>query len=90
MWAGIHVFFSPSHILLYLLRYIDPCPLQSRRRKDNKMTGNTISINTGEIPEFRCNELAEFALMLVREVFSAPGEEERYQSWLSEYKKKKE
>ena len=54
------------------------------------MTGNTISINIGEIPEFRCNELAEFALKLVREVFSAPGEEERYQSWLSEYKKKKE
>lgn len=42
-----------------------------------------IVVRTDEVPEFRRIELAKAAIALTREVFSAPGEEERYQEWLS-------
>lgn len=42
-----------------------------------------IVVRTDEVPEFRRIELAKAAIALTREVFSVPGEEERYQEWLA-------
>ena len=42
-----------------------------------------IRINLAEVPEFRRIELAKAAIALTKEVFSIPGEEERYQEWLA-------
>lgn len=46
-----------------------------------------IHIDLSQIPEFRRNELADLALALTEKCFSRPGEEERYQAWLSSRKK---
>ncbi len=43
-----------------------------------------IHIDTSAIPTFRRRELAEGALKLMEQVFSRPGEEERFQAWLRE------
>lgn len=48
-----------------------------------------IQIDTSQIPKFRCCELAEAAIRLTELVFSRPGEEEKYQAWLKEYRAKK-
>lgn len=42
-----------------------------------------IVVRTDEVPEFRRIELAKAAIALTKEVFSIPGEEERYQEWLA-------
>lgn len=39
-------------------------------------------INMDLIPEYQKRLLVEFALELTRDVFSQPGEYERYQTWL--------
>jgi len=41
-----------------------------------------IEIDFDSIPEYQRRQLAELALEVTREVFSRPGEEERYQAWL--------
>lgn len=46
-----------------------------------------IKINFSEIPEYQVRALAKAALELTEKVFSIPGEEERYQAWLVEYRK---
>ena len=48
-----------------------------------------IQIDTSQIPKFRCCELAEAAIRLTELVFSRPGEEEKYQAWLKEYRARK-
>lgn len=47
---------------------------------------SAISIDTSQIPKFRREELARGALLLVEQVFSAPGTEERFQAWLAKRK----
>ena len=44
--------------------------------------------DTAEIPEHRRNDLADLALEITASVFAIPGEEEKYQKWLSERKAK--
>ena len=41
-----------------------------------------IEIDFDSIPEYQRRQLAELALGVTREVFSRPGEEERYQAWI--------
>lgn len=50
------------------------------------MKESTIRVDVSQIPAFRCRELAEATIALVEMVFSRPGEEERYQAWLKEYR----
>ncbi len=45
-----------------------------------------LSIDLASIPDFRREDLAKGALALTEQVFSMPGAEERYQSWLKEYR----
>lgn len=40
------------------------------------------------LPEYQKSVLFDFALELTRNVFSRPGEEERYQKWLAERQSK--
>lgn len=47
-----------------------------------------IKIDFDEIPEYQRGELARFALEVTRNCFAIPGEEERYQAWLAERKKR--
>jgi len=48
------------------------------------MTNATvIQIDTSQIPKFRKEELGKAALLLVEQVFSLPGAEEKYQAWLA-------
>lgn len=47
-----------------------------------------IKIDFNEIPEYQRGELARFALEVTRNCFAIPGEEERYQAWLAERKKR--
>lgn len=47
-----------------------------------------IKIDVNLIPEYQRCQLAEFALDLTREVFTRPGEEERYQAWLKNRRRK--
>ena len=42
-----------------------------------------IQIDTSQIPKFRKEELGKAALLLVEQVFSLPGAEEKYQAWLA-------
>ena len=42
-----------------------------------------IHIDTSKIPKFRKEQLAKGALLLVKQVFSQPGEEEKFQAWLA-------
>ena len=46
----------------------------------------TMRIDIASIPDFRREDLAKGALALTEQVFSMPGAEERYQSWLKEYR----
>lgn len=41
------------------------------------------------VPDFRSAELADGALKLVKQLFSLPGVEEEYQSWLAKRNHKK-
>lgn len=41
-----------------------------------------VKINLDLLPEYQRCLLAEFALDLTRDIFSRPGEEERFQQWL--------
>lgn len=50
---------------------------------------DSIHINPEEIPAFRREELARCILDLMEQAFSVPGEEERYQQWLKEYRERK-
>lgn len=51
------------------------------------MTSATaIQIDTSQVPKFRKEELAKAALLLVEQVFSEPGAEERFQEWLRKRK----
>ncbi len=45
-----------------------------------------IRIDTSQVPNFRKEELARGALLLVEQVFSLPGAEEKYQAWLAKRK----
>ena len=47
-----------------------------------------IRINLAEVPEFRRIELAKAVLAGMDELFSRPGEEEKYQKWLAERRAK--
>ena len=47
---------------------------------------HALHIDLAAIPDFRRLELAKGALALTEQVFSMPGAEERYQSWLKEYR----
>lgn len=47
-----------------------------------------LRIDIASIPDFRREELAKGALALTEQVFSMPGAEERYQSWLKERRAK--
>ena len=47
-----------------------------------------IHIDFDQIPEYQRGELAKFALDLTRNLFAVPGEEERYQKWLADRKKR--
>lgn len=49
---------------------------------------SVVTINVDLIPEYQRRQLAEFALELTRNVFAQPGEEERYQTWLAERKRR--
>lgn len=56
-----------------------------------KPVGNTVvEVDVSLIPEYQRRQLAEFVLDLTRQIFSIPGEEERYQAWLREQESKKE
>ena len=46
-----------------------------------------IRIDTSQVPNFRKEELARGALLLVEQVFSLPGAEERFQEWKSQREK---
>ena len=50
---------------------------------------DSIHINPEEIPAFRREELARCILDLMEQAFSVPGEEERYQQWLKDYREQK-
>lgn len=43
-----------------------------------------IEIDVDMISEYQKCQLAEFALDVTQQLFSRPGEEERYQRWLQE------
>lgn len=45
-----------------------------------------IQVDTSKVPNFRKEELARGALLLVEQVFSLPGAEEKYQAWLAKRK----
>lgn len=49
---------------------------------------NTVTIDISQIPDFRRIDLAKGALALTEQVFSMPGAEERYQTWLKERRAK--
>lgn len=46
-----------------------------------------VKIDVNLIPEYQRRKLAEFSLELTKEVFSRPGEAERYQAWLQDRRK---
>ncbi len=43
-----------------------------------------IKIDVELIPDYQRQQLAELALAVTQQLFSRPGEEERYQRWLQE------
>lgn len=45
-------------------------------------------VQTEEIPDHAKIRIARWAIALMEEVFSHPGEEEKYQAWLAERRKK--
>lgn len=47
-----------------------------------------IKIDVNLIPKYQRCQLAEFALDLTSEVFTRPGEDERYQAWLKNRRRK--
>lgn len=51
---------------------------------------DSIHINPEEIPAFRRRELAQCILDMMKQFFSDPAEEERYQQWLLERKRQRE
>jgi len=48
----------------------------------------TLHIDLAAIPDFRREELANWALRLTERTFSVPGAEEEYQAWLKEWRAK--
>ncbi len=48
---------------------------------DSAVRDQEIHIDTSQIPAFRREELAKGALLLVEQVFSLPGAEEKFQAW---------
>lgn len=56
---------------------------------DCRMDNDRPHIDLDSIPNFRRVELAKGAIALAAEVFSTPGAEERYQSWLKERTEKR-
>ena len=62
----------------------DTAPFDKIRLEDfEEAIMEGIKINTLQVPAFRKEELAKAALLLVEQVFSEPGAEERYQEWLA-------
>lgn len=49
---------------------------------------DNIKIGLDSIPEYQKRQLAKAVLDMVQELFSQPGEEERYQAWLQDRKQK--
>lgn len=43
-----------------------------------------MTVDLSKIPDYRRRELALGAIDLTKAIFSRPGEEEKYQKWLSE------
>lgn len=49
-----------------------------------------VDIDVHQIPSVQRNELFDMAIVLHDNIFSMPGEEERYQEWLRNRRAKKE
>ena len=47
-------------------------------------SGNKVLEYLNQVPEYQAKDLARLALEITDAVFSRPGEEERYQSWLAQ------
>ena len=48
-----------------------------------------VKIDASLIPEYQREQLAKFVIEMTRKVFTQPGEEDRFQAWLSERQKGK-
>ncbi len=60
-----------------------------KNNKSDQVNDSVPKFNLDLVPECQRRLLAEFALELTRDVFSRPGEEERYQAWLASRQQRK-
>ena len=64
--------------------------MHNHKNQELKYIGEPdVKIDVNQIPEYQRRQLAELALEVTREVFSRPGEEERYQEWLKKRQQEK-
>lgn len=59
-----------------------------KNNEPDQFNDSVPKFNLDLMPEYQKRLLAEFALELTRDVFSRPGEEERYQAWLASRQKR--
>lgn len=56
--------------------------MHNHKNQELKYIGEPdVKIDVNQIPEYQRLQLAELALAVTTEIFSSPGEEERYQEW---------